>query len=160
MNITEKCVVSMHYKLTDEAGQLLDESKDVPLAYIHGTNSLIPGLEKQLDGKSAGDKITATVPPEDGYGPVMPQLIQNLPKNTFQGVEKIEVGMEFEASNENNEKMIVRVDAVNGEEITINGNHPLAGKTLNFDVNIVEVREASEEELSHGHVHGEGGHHH
>lgn len=160
MTIEEKRVVTMHYKLTDDEGQLLDESQDNPLLYIHGTNSLIPGLEKQLEGKSSGDKITATVLPEEGYGPVMPQLIQNLPKETFQGVENIEVGMEFEASNENDEKMIVRVEAVDGEEITINGNHPLAGKTLNFDVNIVDVREASEEELSHGHVHGEGGHHH
>ncbi|MBI9099837.1 MAG: peptidylprolyl isomerase [Spirochaetaceae bacterium] len=160
MTIIEKSVVSMHYKLTDESGQLLDESQDQPLKYIHGTNSLIPGLEKELDGKKAGDQIKATVPPEEAYGPVMPQLIQNLPKSTFQGAEKIEVGMEFEASNENNETMIVRVDAVNGEEVTINGNHPLAGKTLNFDVKVVEVREASEEELSHGHVHGEGGHNH
>lgn len=160
MNIKEKCVVSMHYKLTDETGQLIDASEDQPLLYIHGTNSLIPGLEKQLDGKVKGDQIIAKVAPEEGYGPVMPQLIQNLPLSTFQGVEKIEVGMEFEASNDNNEKMIVRVDAVDGEEITINGNHPLAGKTLNFDVNIVDVREASEEELSHGHVHGAGGHQH
>jgi FKBP-type peptidyl-prolyl cis-trans isomerase SlyD len=160
MNIKEKCVVSMHYKLTDDAGQLLDESQEQPLLYIHGTNSLIPGLEKQLDGKTKGDQVNVTVPPEEGYGPVMPQLIQNLPKSTFQGVEDIEVGMEFEASNENSEKMIVRVDAINGEEITINGNHPLAGITLNFDVNIVDVRVASEEELSHGHVHGDGGHHH
>lgn len=160
MNIKENCVVSMHYKLTDDSGELLDESQDQPLLYIHGTNSLIPGLEKQLDGKVKGDKLTATVPPEEGYGPVMPQLIQNLPKSTFQGVENIEIGMEFEASNENEEKMIVRVDAIEGDEVTINGNHPLAGKTLNFDVNIVDVREASEEELSHGHVHGEGGHHH
>jgi len=160
MTISEKCVVSMHYKLTDESGQLLDESRDQPLLYVHGTNSLIPGLEKQLDGKTIGDQITASVPPEEGYGPVMPQLIQNLPKSTFQGVDEIKVGMEFEASNENSEKMIVRVEAIEGEEVTINGNHPLAGKTLNFDVNIVDVREASEEELSHGHAHGEGGHQH
>lgn len=160
MTIAEKCVVSMHYKLTDESGQLLDESQDQPLTYIHGTNSLIRGLEKRLDGKIKGDQVTASVPAEEGYGPVMPQLIQKLPKDTFQGVEEIEVGMEFEASNDNDEKMIVRVDAIEGEEIIINGNHPLAGKTLNFDVNIVDVRVASEEELSHGHVHGEGGHNH
>lgn len=160
MTIEDKRVVTMHYKLTDDSGQLLDESQDNPLLYIHGTNSLIPGLEKQLEGKTIGDKITTSVPPEEGYGPVMPQLIQNLPKDTFQGVENIEVGMEFEASNENDEKMIVRVEAIDGEEITINGNHPLAGKTLNFDVDIVDVREASEEELGHGHVHGEGGHQH
>lgn len=160
MTIEEKRVVTMHYKLTDDAGLMLDESQDNPLLYIHGTNSLIPGLEKQLEGKTVGDNIIAKVPPEEGYGPIMAQLIQNLPKDTFQGVDNIEVGMEFEASNENDEKMIVRVDAVDGEEVTINGNHPLAGKTLNFDVNIIDVREASEEELGHGHVHGEGGHQH
>lgn len=160
MIIAEKCVVSMHYKLTDESGQLIDESKDQPLLYVHGTNSLIPGLEKQLDGKGKGDQVKVTVSPEEGYGPVMPQLIQNLPKDTFQGVDEIQVGMEFEASNENDEMMIVRVEAIEDDEITINGNHPLAGKTLNFDVNILDIREASEEELSHGHVHGEGGHQH
>lgn len=160
MNIAEKCVVSMHYKLSDETGQVLDASTDQPLVYIHGTKTLIPGLEKELNGKISGDQVKATVPPEEAYGPMIPQLIQKLPIDTFQGVEKIEIGMEFEASNENNEKMIVRVEAVNDTEVTINGNHPLAGKTLNFDVNIVDVREATEEELSHGHAHGVGGHQH
>jgi FKBP-type peptidyl-prolyl cis-trans isomerase SlyD len=160
MTIKEKCVVSMHYKLSDETGQLLDESKEQPLTYIHGTKTLIPGLEKELNGKSQGDQVQAVVPPEEAYGPMIPQLIQNLPIDTFQGVEKVEVGMEFEASNDNDEKMIVRVDAVNDKEVTINGNHPLAGKTLSFDVKIVDVREATDEELNHGHVHGAGGHQH
>lgn len=160
MNIEEKCVVSMHYKLTDETGQLLDESHEHPLSYIHGTNSLIPGLEKKLNGKAAGDQVLATVAPEEAYGPIMPQLIQKLPLDTFEGVDKVEVGMEFEASNDNNEKMIVRIEAVDDTDVTINGNHPLAGKTLSFDVNIIEVRTASEEEISHGHVHGAGGHQH
>lgn len=153
MNIAEKCVVSMHYKLTDKNGGLLDESKDQPLTYMHGTGSLIPGLEKELLGKTAGDKIQVTVAPEDAYGPIAPQLIQKMPASTFKGVDKIEVGMEFEATGENGHIMVIRVEDVNGDEITINGNHPLAGMTLTFDVNIVDVREASEEELNHGHAH-------
>lgn len=160
MNIIDKCVVSMHYKLTDDKGQLIDASTDNPLVYIHGTGTLIPGLEKELIGKTSGDEVKVTVSPEEAYGPIIPQLIQSLPMDTFQGVENVEVGMEFEASNENDEKMIVRIEAINEDDVTINGNHPLAGKTLKFDVNIVEVRDATEEELSHGHVHGEGGHQH
>ncbi|MBB6482106.1 FKBP-type peptidyl-prolyl cis-trans isomerase [Spirochaeta isovalerica] len=160
MNIQEKSVVSIHYKLTDDKGEVIDQSQDQPLAYIHGVGALIPGLEKELLGKGAGDKLQVSVTPEEGYGPHMPQLIQKLPRDTFQGVDKIEVGMEFQASNENGETMVVRVEEVADDEITINGNHPLAGMTLNFDVEVVEVREASAEELEHGHVHGEGGHHH
>jgi len=160
MNIQEKSVVSILYKLTDDKGMVLDQSQEDPLSYIHGIGSLIPGLEKELLGKASGDKLQVSVAPEEGYGPHMPQLIQKLPRDTFQGVETIEVGMEFQASNENGETMIVRVEEVGDDEITINGNHPLAGMTLNFDVEVVEVREASDEELEHGHVHGPHGHHH
>ncbi len=160
MKISGTCVVSMHYKLTDSKGVLLDQSSDDPLTYLHGTNSLIPGLEKELEGKSAGDKLQVTVPPEEAYGEIAPQLIQKLPKNIFNGVENIEVGMEFEATGTDGHIMVVRVEDVQGDEVTVNGNHPLAGKTLNFDVNVVEVREATEEELDHGHAHGDGGHHH
>jgi len=160
MKISGKCVVSMDYKLTDNGGALLDASPEgQPLMYIHGTNSLIPGLEKELEGKSAGDQLQVTVSPEDAYGPVTPQLIQTLPLSTFQGVEKVEEGMEFEATGENGHIMIVRVEKVQGEEVTINGNHPLAGMTLNFDVKVVDVREATEDELDHGHVHA-GDHSH
>jgi FKBP-type peptidyl-prolyl cis-trans isomerase SlyD len=158
MNIAEKSVVSMHYKLTDKNGGLLDESSDQPLMYMHGTGSLIPGLEKALEGKTVGDRIQVTVLPEDAYGPVAPQLIQKIPSSTFRGVDKVEVGMEFEATGENGHIMVVRVEEVEGDEVTINGNHPLAGFTLNFDVNIIEVREATKEELDHGHAHD--GHNH
>lgn len=160
MNIQEKSVVSIHYKLTDDKGQVIDQSQDQPLSYIHGVGSLIPGLEKELLGKTSGDKIQVSVSPEEGYGPHVPQLIQKLPRDTFQGVEKIEVGMEFQASNENGETMVVHVEEVSDDEITINGNHPLAGMTLNFDVEVMDVREATAEELDHGHVHGEHDHHH
>ncbi|MBN2657037.1 MAG: peptidylprolyl isomerase [Spirochaetales bacterium] len=160
MNIQEKSVVSIHYKLTDDKGEIIDQSEDQPLAYIHGIGALIPGLEKELLGKGAGDKLQVSVSPEEGYGPYMEELIQKLPRETFEGVDTIEVGMEFHASNEEGETMIVRVEEVADDEITINGNHPLAGMNLNFDVEVVEVREASAEELEHGHVHGPHGHHH
>ena len=160
MKISDKCIVSMNYKLTDTKGALLDQSADAPLTYLHGTGSLIPGLEKELEGKSAGDKVEVSVPPAEAYGEIAPQLIQKLPLNIFNGVEKVEIGMEFEASGAEGQVMVVRVEDVQGDEVTVNGNHPLAGKTLNFDVDIVEVREASEEELEHGHAHGAGGHHH
>lgn len=160
MNIGEKSVVSIHYTLTDEKGEIIDQSKETPLSYIHGVGSLIPGLEKELEGKLAGDKVKATIKPEEGYGPYIPELVEKLPRSTFQGVDQIEVGMEFHASNEEGETMVVRVEEINGDDITINGNHPLAGMTLNFDVEVVDVREATKEELDHGHVHGADGHHH
>jgi FKBP-type peptidyl-prolyl cis-trans isomerase SlyD len=160
MNIGEKSVVSIHYKLTDDKGEVIDQSSDQPLSYIHGVGSLIPGLEKELEGKLAGDKVKTTIKPEEGYGQYIPELVEKLPRSTFEGVDKIEVGMEFHASNEQGETMIVRVEEINGDEITINGNHPLAGMTLNFDVEVVEVREATKEELDHGHAHGPHGHHH
>lgn len=160
MNIKENSVVSIHYTLTDEEGEVIDKSEDQPLSYIHGIGSLIPGLEKELEGKKAGDKLKATIAPEEGYGHYVEELIEKLPRSTFEGVEDIEIGMEFHAHNEEGESMVVRVEEINGDEITINGNHPLAGMTLNFDVEVVEVREASKEELDHGHVHGPHGHHH
>lgn len=160
MDIKEKSVVSIHYKLTDDKGEVIDQSSEHPLSYIHGMGSLIPGLEKELDGKGSGDKLTVSVAPEEGYGPYIPELVEKLPRSTFEGVDEIKVGMEFHASNEQGDTMVVRVEEINGDEITINGNHPLAGMTLNFDVEVVEVREASKEELEHGHVHGPHGHHH
>lgn len=161
MKIEGKCVVSIDYKLRDEAGEILDASgSGDPLVYLHGVGALVSGLENELTGKSKGDNIRVKVAPSEGYGEVMPQLIQKLPRETFQGVENVEVGMEFEATGEGGHIMVVRVEKIEGDEITINGNHPLAGMTLDFEVGVTDVREASEEELEHGHVHGAGGHHH
>lgn len=153
MNISEKCIVSIDYTLTDNEGNLLDKSEDGPLSYLHGRGNLIPGLEKELEGKTAGDKLNVTIAPEDAYGEFQPQLIQEVSKDMFQGVEKVEPGMQFEARGADDQTMIVRIDKVEGEKVTINGNHPLAGVTLTFDVNVVDVREATEEELEHGHAH-------
>lgn len=154
MQIAENCVVSIHYKLTGDDGQVIDSSEgQAPLAYLHGHQGIIPGLEKELTGKSAGDQMTVVVTPEEGYGEVNPDLIQQVPHEAFQGVEQIEPGMQFEVRGENGAGQVVVVRDVNEEGVTIDGNHPLAGQQLNFDVTIDNVRAGTEEELSHGHVH-------
>jgi FKBP-type peptidyl-prolyl cis-trans isomerase SlyD len=160
MIIREKCVVSFNYKLTGESGDLLDESKGNPLTYLHSSGSLIAGLERALEGKTPGDTLHVVLPPEQAYGQVLPQLIQDVPREMFKGVDNLEPGMEFETRGEGDHVMLVRIDQVGDEEVRVNGNHPLAGKTLIFDVEVVDVRQATDEELSHGHSHEGGGHHH
>ena len=161
MSIKHNSAVSFHYPLTDDNGQQLDSSDGrEPLAYLHGAGNIIPGLENALEGKSTGDKMMVAVTAAEGYGEVQPALIQEVPRGSFEGVENIEVGMQFEAQTGNGDSVPVTVTAVTDESITVDGNHPLAGKNLNFDVSIEEVRDASQEELDHGHVHGPGGHNH
>ena len=161
MTITENSAVSFHYTLTDEQGQEIDSSAGQdPLAYLHGAGNIIPGLEKALEGKSVGDQLNVEVSAEEGYGPVQHELIQDVPRSSFQGVESIEVGMQFEAQTGQGGSVPVTVTAVTDETVTVDGNHPLAGKNLNFDVTIADIREASAEELEHGHIHGPGGHNH
>ena len=161
MTITQNSAVSFHYTLTDDQGQQIDSSAgQEPLAYLHGAGNIIPGLEKALEGKSAGDQLQVEVSAEEGYGPVQQELIQDVPREAFQGVETIEVGMQFEAQTGQGGAVPVTVTALTDETVTVDGNHPLAGKALNFDVTIADVREASAEELEHGHIHGPGGHNH
>lgn len=153
--IGNNLVVSMHYKLTDTSGNLLDSSEGgEPLTYLHGAGNIIPGLESALTGKVAGDNVQATVAPEEAYGESRPEMIQVVPRTAFQGVEEIEPGMSFQAQGQDGEVQRITVTAVDGDNVTVDGNHPLAGVELNFDVEVVTVREATEEELSHGHVHG------
>ena len=150
----------IHYTLTNDQGEVLDSSSGgEPLAYLHGSGNIIPGLEKALEGKQAGDKLVVKVAPADGYGERNDALIQQVPKRAFQGVAQIQPGMSFTAQSSQG-PMQVTVTAVAGDMVTVDGNHPLAGETLNFDVEVTEVRKATLEELSHGHVHGPGGHHH
>jgi len=152
--IGENSVVSMHYKLTDNDGNVIDSSEGMePLTYLHGAGNIIPGLEKALVGKVENDSLTVKVSPAEGYGEVMDQLIESVPKTAFQGVDKIEAGMSFEAQDPNGHMQRIVVKKVEGDMVTVDANHPLAGVELNFDVNIVSVREATEEEVSHGHVH-------
>jgi len=161
MKIQKNSAVSFHYSLTDDHGNSIDSSEGKePLAYLHGAGNIIPGLEEALEGKSANDSLTVAVTAEKGYGEVQKELIQEVPRAAFQGVDSIEVGMQFEAQTGQGGTVPVTVTAVNDDSVTVDGNHPLAGKNLNFDVSIEEVREASEEELAHGHIHGPGGHQH
>jgi FKBP-type peptidyl-prolyl cis-trans isomerase SlyD len=161
MTIKENSAVSFHYTLTDDAGQKIDSSAGQdPLAYLHGAGNIIPGLENALEGKAVGDQLNVAVSAEEGYGPVQQELIQEVPRSAFQGVESIEIGMQFEAQTGQGGAVPVTVTAVTDETVTVDGNHPLAGKSLNFDVTIEAVREATAEELEHGHVHGAGGHQH
>jgi len=160
MEIADQHVVLMHYTLTNDKGEVLDSSRGAePLAYIQGGGNIIPGLEKALVGKRAGDKLQVKVAPNEGYGEHNPNLIQQVPRRAFQGINDIKPGMSFQAQGSQG-PMRVTVTGVAGDMVTVDGNHPLAGETLNFDVEIAEVRAASAEEMEHGHVHGPGGHQH
>ncbi|MCL6417626.1 peptidylprolyl isomerase [Aestuariirhabdus sp. Z084] len=152
--IGDNLVVSMNYKLTDDTGEVIDSSEGgEPLNYLHGASNIIPGLEKELVGKVQGDALTVTVQPAEAYGELDPELVQTVEKGLFEGVESIEPGMMFQAQGPNGEVQRIMVKAVEGDEVTIDANHPLAGKVLHFEVEIVSVRDATEEEIAHGHVH-------
>jgi len=159
MTIQRNKVVTINYTLTDETGSLLESSEgQEPLTYLHGVGNLIPGLEASLEGKSAGASLKVSVPPEEAYGVWDQEKVMDIPKSQFSGVENVEAGMQFSVESEAGEE-VVTVSKVEGDAVTIDANHPLAGKTLTFDVTIVGIREATAEELDHGHVHGHGGHH-
>ncbi|OBS08045.1 FKBP-type peptidyl-prolyl cis-trans isomerase [Acidihalobacter prosperus] len=161
MQISNNTVVTIDYTLTDDAGEVIDSSRGgEPMAYLHGARNIIPGLEAALEGKSAGDVINVHVEPDDAYGPHHEGLIQAIDRSMFEGVDTLEVGMEFHAQANDGSMQVVRIVSVDGDDVTIDANHPLAGMPLNFDVTVVDVRDATEEELSHGHVHGPGGHAH
>jgi FKBP-type peptidyl-prolyl cis-trans isomerase SlyD len=160
MQISKDSVVALAYTLTNDEGQVIDTSAGgEPLVYLHGAQNIIPGLENALVGKQVGDKLKVDVLASEGYGEYDAQMVQVVPKHMFAGVENIEAGMQFHAQTDYG-MQVVTVAAVEGDEVTVDGNHPLAGQNLHFDVEIVSVRAASAEELEHGHVHGAGGHHH
>lgn len=160
MQIADNTVVSIHYTLKDDEGTVIDSSAgQEPLDYLHGAQNIVPGLENELTGKAIGDQVNCVVEPEQGYGDVDPELIQELPSSMFSGVDQLEVGMEFHAETQNG-LQVVEVIGIEGDTVTINGNHPLAGVRLHFDVEVVGIRAATDEELSHGHAHGPDGHHH
>jgi FKBP-type peptidyl-prolyl cis-trans isomerase SlyD len=160
MQISNQAVAAFHYTLTDDQGQVIDSSEGrEPLTYLHGSGQIVPGLEKQMEGKTAGDKFNADVAPEEGYGIRHPELMQEVPREAFQGVQDIQPGMQFQGRGPQGE-INVTVTKVDGDKVFIDGNHPLAGQTLHFAIEVTSVRAATAEELQHGHVHGEGGHHH
>jgi len=160
MPIAKDSVVSIHYTLKDDAGAVIDSSAGSdPLTYLHGHGNIVSGLENALEGKETGNKIVVTVPPAEGYGDYNKDLVQKVPRRSLKGIPNVRVGMQLQAQTEQGTR-VVTVTNVQSDMVTIDGNHPLAGKALNFDVEVTEVRSATEEELSHGHVHGPGGHHH
>lgn len=159
MNIGKEKVVSIHYTLKDNSGKVLDSSiGHQPLYYIQGIGNLIPGMEEGLEGKAKGDKLEIKVSPEKGYGVRDDKMIQKVPRSAFGGQE-VKKGMQFQAGT-NQGHQVVTVTDVGLDSITVDGNHPLAGVELNFSVEVLDIREATKEELDHGHVHGPGGHHH
>jgi FKBP-type peptidyl-prolyl cis-trans isomerase SlyD len=157
MKISENKVVVLHYAVSDSDDTLIDSSYDhSPLSIIHGTGYLIPGLEDALTDHITGDKFEVAVSAENAYGDRHDEFVQTVPKSMFESVEDLEVGSQLRATTDDGEQTVIVID-VTDEEITVDGNHPLAGIDLKFDVEILEVRDATEDELQHGHVHGEGG---
>lgn len=160
MQIADNRVATFHYTLTNDAGEVLDSSQGrEPLAYLHNAGNIVPGLERAMAGRKPGDRFSVDVEPEDGYGVYVEELVQIVPRQAFQGVDDLEIGMQFQAQTAQGTIPVV-VTVIEGDEITVDGNHPLAGETLHFAVEVVEVRAATEAEIRHGHVHGAGGHHH
>jgi len=156
MTITKNKVASIHYTLKNTKGEVIDSSVGhAPLTYLHGAGNLIPGMEEGLEGKIIGNKFELNIEPEKGYGERHPNLIQKVPRTNFPS-QGIEVGMQFQTNNGS----VVTVTHVALDAITVDGNHPLAGEKLHFAVEVMDVRNATAEEISHGHVHGPGGHHH
>lgn len=154
MNIADNSVVEIHYTLTDSEGEKIDSSEGgEPLKFLQGAGNIIPGLEREMLGKAVGDKFQVVIAPQDGYGETNPQLIQQMPASAFQGVEKLEVGMVFHAQSSGGQPIQVEIIDIEGDNVTINGNHPLAGVELHFSIEVVSVREASDDEVSHGHAH-------
>jgi FKBP-type peptidyl-prolyl cis-trans isomerase SlyD len=159
MQIADKMAVSIHYTLTGDTGEVLDSSiGDEPLVYLHGTGNIISGLEDALQGKVVGDKFNVRIAAKDAYGEQNAEMIQVIPRAMFEGIDELEVGMQFHADvrSGSGEVTIVKIE---GDDITIDGNHPMAGMALTFDVEVMDVRPATKEETEHGHIHGAGCHH-
>ncbi|UUO24578.1 peptidylprolyl isomerase [Colwellia sp. M166] len=157
MKITDDKVVVLHYAVSDNEDTLIDSSYDhSPLSVIQGSHYLIPGLEEALVEHQAGDKFEVEVSAENAYGQREDGFVQTVPKDMFGGIEDLAVGSQLRATTDEGEQTVIVID-VTEDDITVDGNHPLAGIDLKFDVEILAVRDATEEELAHGHVHAEGG---
>lgn len=156
MKIAQDTAVTIDYTLRNDDGDILDQSTGGnPLVYLHGHGNIIPGLEAALSGRSAGDSCSVRIDPEQAYGLADQALIQVVPRDRFQGVDSLEVGMQFRAQTSQG-PITITVTSVEGNEVTVDGNHPLAGVFLNFDVMIRDVRDATPEEIEHGHIHSGG----
>ena len=153
MLIGQNSVVSLHYTLTNDSGEVMDQSQEgEPLVYLHGAAGIIPGLENELSGKVAGAEFQVTIKPEEAYGEHVADMVQQVPRSSFPADTDIEIGMQFNAESPNG-PINVSITEVSEETVTVDGNHPLAGLTLHFEGKIEDVRDATAEELDHGHVH-------
>ena len=160
MSISQDQVVSIHYTLRDDTGEIIDRSAEgEPLSYLHGHGNLIPGLERELTGRKPGDRLQVKIAPSDGYGEYDQGLLQRVPRRALKGIGDVRVGMRLQTQSAQGPRAVT-VTQISGDLVTLDANHPLAGKNLNFEVEVAAVRPATEEELAHGHVHGAGGHHH
>jgi len=158
MQVTKHKVAVINYVLKDNEGNTIDQSSDGNFAYIQGTQSIIPGLENAMEGKQPGDELDVSIPPEDAYGERNLENIQTVSREMFPPDVEVKTGMQFQAQTAEGAPVILTVTAVDGDQVTVDGNHPLAGKQLNFSVEVVDVRDATEEEIQHGHVHGPDDH--
>jgi len=159
MQITANKVVTIDYVLTDDKGEVLDRSDEGNFSYLHGAQNIIPGLENALTGKSTGESLSVSVQPEEGYGVRDEGMQQVISRDMFGPDQEIEAGMQFHAQSPQGETMVITVKQVDGDDITVDGNHPLAGISLNFAVSVIDIRDATQEEMEHGHAHGPDGHH-
>ena len=162
MKITADKAITINYTLKDNDGKLIDESNDSSFIYLHGHGNIIPGLEAALDDKKAGESFDLLLKPADAYGEYNPAITQTIDRNAF-GDQPLEVGMQFHAEGDDGHPVLITISEINDDKVTIDGNPPLAGVTLNYSVEIMDVRDATEEELSHGHIHTHGescGHNH
>lgn len=158
MNISENSIVTLHFTVSTTDGTQIDSSRDKePMVYMQGSHYLIKGLEDELMGKKAGDKFDLNIAPELAYGERHDELVQMVPKSMFEGME-VEVGMTFRATTDDGDQSVMIID-ITDEDVVVDGNHPLAGVELHFDVEVLEVREATQDELAHGHAHGPDGCH-
>ena len=160
MKIKKNTVVTLNYTLKNSAGEILDTSEGrEPLVYLHGVGGLIPGLEAELEGKGKGNSFNTVIAPENAYGKRRDDLLHVVPKSGFQGDEEMQIGMRVQLETEQG-PAIATISEIEGENVTLDLNHPLADMELHFAVDVMELRDATEDEISHGHVHGPGGHHH
>ncbi|WP_286235627.1 FKBP-type peptidyl-prolyl cis-trans isomerase [Thalassotalea sediminis] len=160
MNISDNKVVQFHYTLKDDQGQEIESSNGSdPLAYLHGHKNMIVGVEKALTDKKVGDKFSVTVEPADGYGERDENAVQRVPAKHLQGAKKWRPGMQAVVQTEQGARQVTVIKA-GRFMVDVDVNHPLAGKTITFDIEVIDVREATEDEISHGHAHGVGGHQH
>jgi FKBP-type peptidyl-prolyl cis-trans isomerase SlyD len=159
--IADGKVVNLLYALKNDAGEILDRAdNEAPFTYLHGGQQIVPGLESALTGLKVGDKKKVTVEPADGYGELNPDLKMTVGRSQFPPKVELEQGMQFEAQTPDGQGVVFTVEAIEGDKVKIDGNHPLAGQRLHFDVEVISMRDATDDEKAHGHAHGPDGHHH